>query len=217
MKPKLTIMAALCAIGLSSHAQTEKGSGFLGLSLSFGTEKQKTYNSSINNFTFTPKGAYFLKDNFAVGLDLSFNLSKLRGIHYTEWNSEYGTYQDTYGAKELNFGLSPFARKYFNVKSFLKFYAQANILFQINSTKIIDEEGYLIGYDNRLKGYGTSLSPGFAFFPTEKFAIEFSFPIVTYFHQDYYDEYSAYNYEKQNNVKLALDNFMPSFGVSFHF
>ncbi|PWS29520.1 hypothetical protein DHW03_06840 [Pedobacter yonginense] len=216
MKPKLTIMAALCAIGLGAHAQTDKGSGFLGLNLSFGTEKQKDYSSSINNFTFTTKGAYFLQDNFAIGLDLSFNLSKLRGVHYTEWNSEYGVYQDTYGSKELNIGLSPFVRKYLNIKSFLKFYAQANILFQINSTKIIDNEDYLIGYNNRLKGYGVSLSPGFAFFPSEKFAIEFSFPMVSYFHQNYYDEFSAYNYQQQHNFKLALENFTPSIGVSFH-
>lgn len=210
-------MAALCAIGLCLHAQTKKGSGFAGVNISFGTEKQKIYNSSINNLTFTPKGGYFLRDDFAIGLEFAFNLSKLRGTHYTEWDSEYGIYQDTYGVKELNFGISPFVRKYLNVKHFLKVYAQANILFQVNSTKIIDDEGYLIGYDNRLKGYGASLSPGFAFFPTRKVAIEFFFPIISYFHQDYYDEFSAYNFEKRHNIKLALDNFMPSIGASFHF
>ena len=66
MKPKLIIMALLCAVSWRSYAQTEKGSGFIGGSLSFGTSRQNPSSPSLNTFTLTPRGGYFLANNFAM-------------------------------------------------------------------------------------------------------------------------------------------------------
>jgi len=217
MKPKLIIMALLCAVSWRSYAQTEKGTGFAGLSLSFGTSKQNSSAPSINTFTATPRGGYFFADNFAVGLEIPLNLSKLRGESYISWDEEDGRYEDRYGPKEFSFGFSPFIRKYVDVKSRFKFFAQANLLLQVNTFNRIDDEGYLIKTDAKVKGFGASVSPGFSYRLSHDSTLEFSFPIVTFFHQNYYAAESLYNYDKTNNLKLALQNFTPTFTVNFHF
>ena len=75
--------------------------------------------------------------------------------------------------------------------------------------------GYHYSTDYTFKGFGASLNPGFAFLPTPKWDIEFSFPIISYFKERNTD--IAYPYRSKRNLKLALDNFMPSFGVNYHF
>lgn len=217
MKPKLIIMAILCAIALGTYAQTEKGKGFAGGSFSFGTSKVKGENSALNNFVVTPRIGYFLSNNFALGLEFPLTLSKLDGVDYTGWNEEGGYYENTSGFREFNFGISTFARKYFDIKDHWKLFGQANFTFQIISTKLIDSEGYLIRNSGRLKGLGASISPGVAYFFSDKLGIEFSFPAVSFFHQSYYDANSNYNYPKTNNLRLALENFTPTFGINAHF
>ena len=217
MKLKLIIMSLLCAVSWHCYAQTEKRSGFIGIGLSFGTSKQNNSTSAINTFTATPRGGYFVANNLAVGLEIPLNLSKLRGESYTTWDEEDGRYEDRYGPKEFSFGLSPFIRKYINVKERFKFFAQANIVLQINTFNRIDDNGYLIRTDARPKGWGTSLTPGFTYLLSNDSSIDFSFPIITFFHQNYYAEESLYNFDRKNNLRLALDNFMPTFTINFHF
>lgn len=217
MKTILLVMIALCIVTLHTRAQTEKGKGFIGGSFSFGTSKQNNSTPSLNTFTLTPQGGYFLANNLAIGLALPLNLSKLRGLNYTVWDDEQGFYVDTYGPKEFSFGISPFIRKYIDVKKNLKFFAQANLLMQINTFNRVDDEGYLIRTDAKIKGLGASASPGFAFFINRHTNLEFSFPVVTFFHQNYYDAESMYNFDRKNNLRFALDNFTPTFGINYQF
>ncbi|MFC3562755.1 hypothetical protein [Pedobacter jamesrossensis] len=217
MKSRLTILALLCAISWRSYGQTDKGTGFAGLSLSFGTSKQNNSTPGINTFTATPRGGYFAANNLAIGLEIPLNLSKLRGENYTKWDEEEGRYKSVNGIKEFSFGISPFIRKYVNVKERFKFFIQANLLLQINTFNRVDDKGYLIRTDARPKGWGASLSPGFAYLLTEDSSIDFSFPIITFFHQNYYAEESLYNFDKKNNLRLALDNFTPIFSINYHF
>ncbi len=217
MKPKLIIMALLCAVSWRSYAQTEKGTSFAGISLSFGTSKQNSSSPSLNTFTATPRGGYFLANNLAIGLELPLNLSKLRGESYISWDEEDGRYEERYGPKEFSFGISPFIRKYVDVKNRFKFFVQANLLLQINTFNRIDDEGYLIRTDARTKGFGACLRPGFAYMLSNDSSIEFSFPILSFFHQNYYAEESLYNFDRKNNLRLALDNFTPTFTINIHF
>ncbi|TCD08378.1 hypothetical protein EZ449_13330 [Pedobacter frigidisoli] len=218
MKLKLMIMALLCAVSWHCYAQTtEKGTGFAGISLSFGTSKQNSITPALNTFTATPRGGYFLANNLAVGLEIPLNLSKLRGESYISWDEEEGRYKDRYGPKEFSFGFSPFIRKYVDIKDRFKFFAQANLLLQINTFNRIDDQGYLIKTDARVKGLGASLTPGFTYLLSDDSSIDFSFPILTFFHQNYYASESLYNFDKTNNLRFALDNFTPTFTINFHF
>lgn len=218
MKPKIIIMAMLCAIALGANAQAERGSGLGGLSFSVGTSKVRGENSALNNFTVTPRLGYFLSNNFALGLEAPLTLSKLSNVSFTRWNDEEGYYESASGPRELNFGISTFARKYFDIKNHWKVFGQANLTFQLVSTKLIDDSGYLVRNTVQLKGIGASLSPGVAYFvASNRLGIEFSFPVVSFFHQSYYDANSNYNYPKTNNLRLALENFTPTFGINAYF
>lgn len=214
MKTKFLWMALLCAFAMPTLAQTEKGGGLIGANFSVGTSKETRDASALNNFSFTPRFGYFLNDNLLIGLEIPLNLSKLESISYIDWNGETGAYETMVAPREFSFGLSPFVRKYFEFKNRFKIFAQANFLFQINSTKLIDEDGYLADTDNKLKGIGASLRPGVSYTISKDVTLEFSFPVVTYFHQNYRDEDSKYNYKKTNNLILALDNFTPHLGVN---
>lgn len=217
MKPKFIAMAILCAMALGVRAQTEEGRGLAGGSFSFGTSKVKGENNAVNNFTVTPRIGYFVGNNFALGVEFPLSLSKLHGVNYTRWNEEEGYYENVTRPREFNFGISAFGRKYFDIKNHWKVFAQANLTFQIISTKLIDDDGYLIRNSGRLKGIGASLSPGVAYFFSDRLGIDFSFPAVSFFHQSYYDANSSYNYPKTNNVRLALENFTPTFGIHAYF
>lgn len=217
MKTKLLTLAILCATCLQLQAQIEKGNTFVGGSISFGTSKQTENSSRLNTFTLSPRIGYFLGHGFALGAEIPLNLSKLRGANYIYWDEQDWQYRDTFGPKEFSFGISPFARKYVDINNRIKFFGQANLLMQINTFNLIDNEGYLIRTRTRIKGFGASISPGFAYFITKSSNIEFSVPMVRFFHQRYYDQDSMYNFDQTNNVDLALDNFTPTLGFNFHF
>jgi hypothetical protein len=215
MKIKLLLMASLCAIGFVTHAQLQKGTTIGGLSFSFGTSNQNSNSINLNSLAINPRIGYFFNNNFVLGMEFNYSLSKLNGENYEYYDNEIGTTISSFGFKEENFGLSPFSRYYIHVKENFKFFGQANLSFQINSYKNIDDTGYLYRTDYTFKGFGASLNPGFAFLPTQKWNIEFSFPLISYFNER--NTNIDYPYRSKRNVKLVLDNFTPSFGVNFHF
>ncbi len=216
MKPKLLIMAILFTIGFAAHAQIEKGRTFGGGSISFGTSKQSSNTLQVNSLAIGPKVGYFVSNRFAVGMEISYNLSKLNGEFYDYFNEDTQIVERGFGFKEENFGLTPFTRYYFSIKDNFKLFGQANITAEINSYKNIDETGYLYRTDYTFKGFGASISPGFAFFPSEKWMIEFSFPVVRYFNDRYINAHQDEYFRNSRNFNLVLDNFIPSFGINFN-
>ncbi|MCX2575213.1 outer membrane beta-barrel protein [Pedobacter sandarakinus] len=217
MKPKFITLALLCALCCNSYAQTEKHDGFIGLSASFGTAKQNNYTTQLNTFTLTPRGGYFLARNLAIGLEIPLNLSKLRGEKYTTWDEQQGYYKEVRGVKEFSFGISPFIRKYIDVKERFKFFGQANLLLQINTFNRINSDGYLVKTEAKAKGYGASLAPGFTYVISDESTIDFSFPLLRFFHQNYYASESLYNFDRTNNIKFGIDNFTPTFTINVNF
>ena len=212
MKLKLWIVAILCAIGWHCHAQTDKKTVMLGGSLSFGTSTEQSTSLNLNSLAIGPRVGYFFSNNFVAGMEVNYNLSKLKGEWYDYFNENTGIIETGFGFKEENFGLSPFARKYFNVKNNFDFFAQGSLSFQFNSYKNIDDSGYLYRTDYSFKGFGSSLNVGFSFYPTKKLALEFSFPVVRYFNESN----TGLNDQRPNSKKfhLVLSNFIPSFGVN---
>ncbi|RZK59869.1 MAG: porin family protein [Pedobacter sp.] len=215
MKIKFLMMAALCAMGFVTHAQIQKGATIGGLSLSFGTTDQNSNATRLNSFAINPRIGYFLNNNLSLGMEFNYNISKLDGEFYDYFDTSTNSIQSSFGFKEENFGLSPFARYYIHIKENFKFFGQANLTFQINSYKNIDDTGYLYRTDYTFKGFGASLNPGFAFLPSGKWDIELSFPLISYFNERGNNQ--DYHFSRSSNVQLVLDNFTPSFGVNFHF
>ena len=216
MKRKLFILAVLCAFGFAAEAQFEKGRSFGGGGISFHTANDKTNAIQVNSLAIGPKVGYFVTNRLAVGVELSYNLSKLNGEFYDYFNENTQVVERGFGFKEENFGIAPFTRYYLHLKDNFKLFGQANVIAEIKSYKNIDESGYLYRTDYALKGFGASLSPGFAFTPSEKWMIEFSFPLIRYFKSRYTSNSQNEYFNRSRNLNLVLDNFIPSFGINFN-
>ncbi|MGY3053405.1 hypothetical protein ACVWYG_001605 [Pedobacter sp. UYEF25] len=216
MKFTLLTAALLCALGFGCYAQTEKGNSIIGLSFSYSSDKLQPENDRVNNFYLTPRYGYFLKDNLALGIELPFNLSRLKFKNFQTYNNQTGFYEDRSEPKELSIGFSPFLRKYFLAQSSLVFFAQANLLMLVNSLNII-ERGYLLRTDVKVKGLGANLSAGIMVKVTSHTRLEFSVPFASFFHQSYYDGTSDYNYKKKNSVNVFPNLLTPTLGFNVYF
>lgn len=230
MKSKLFFMAALCAIGFSASAQTEKGKSFINGSIGYTSDKASQASAGTPNvatdqksksFNIMPQFGYFVADNFAIGLGIGYvqNKTTLNGINTV---SSY-VYYSTQTAKQHIFSIQPFARKYVNVADKFKFFGQLsagigfgkgenNSVYYSNPTLVAtSEDSY------KLTSYNASLSPGFAFFPSKKWAIEFSFPLLSYTKTKPKDQSSGFSMPSSETFSFATDSFNPSIGFNFHF
>lgn len=108
----LTIIT-LCCVSLNTIAQTEKGKYFFGAStrLSAGIiehsrvqDNVNTLSERITQFSFIPHAGYFIKDNLALGIEVSLSFSKTEDYDYDSTQ------------RESTLAFSPFARYYFGDK-----------------------------------------------------------------------------------------------------
>ncbi len=143
---------AMIAAGAASYAQTEAGSIMLGGSLGFGTSGGSTEISGAaagngsfdapktSNFTFSPSGAYFIADNLAVGLGISFGTSstttkksydKTTGAVSNPPANPMGVNDVAFDDKTTNggFGINLFANKFNDLNDKWKWYYGANLGF----------------------------------------------------------------------------------------
>lgn len=214
MKLSLLIIAGFLISGWSASAQTEKKKALLGGNVSFSTSNDNSASIQLNSLAIGPRVGYFFANNLAVGMEFNYNLAKLDGESYDYFDNETGYVERGFGFREENFGLSPFVRQYLTVKNNFRAFAQGSLTFQINSYKNIDDTGYLYRTDYTFKGFGSSLSLGFAYFPKQNWGIEFSFPFIRYFNERNVN--SDYNFQRSRDFQTVADNFIPSIGVNFH-
>lgn len=108
------ILATALLFSLSTQAQITKGNWMVGGSGYFNTSNVKNSNGevlqSINSVLIQPNVGYFLFDNFASGLSLSYGFNKTDG-----------------GFSNSGFGIGPYVRYYF-----LKPESLVNILIEPN-------------------------------------------------------------------------------------
>ena len=209
MKSKLFIMAALCAIAFKSNAQTEKGKFLLGGSVNFGTSNNENENpAKRTSFGLAPRVGYFVSDNWAVGTTLSYTITKAKSapteeIYYSDQTSSYG--------------ISPFVRYYTRIADNFKFYGDFNVSAFRGIQKSADERGEVGITTYKSTRYSTAISPGLAFFPAKKWAIEFQFPLVGYSRQKETSQIAERPSFKNDAFTFGLSSFNPAIGVNYHF
>lgn len=149
---KKIVLSALALIMIStvSKAQTEKGYYLIGGNISnLGGVFQK--GSSSFNFNLTPKVAWFVKDNIAVGgqVDIGLNTSKGAGTLFA-------------------YNVGPLARYYFGGQA----------VEELKKTRFFAEANAGIGGENNSKagvstnGFVAGIGPGLAYFLNENIALE---------------------------------------------
>ena len=196
MKKLLLTMIAGLGFGLVVNAQsTDKGNLMLGGNASYNYSKVVDLDSNKQTYSIIPQVGYFVKDNLAIGL----------GIGYAG-----ATQIDASDIKTITgeFSIAPYARQYAGTGD-VKFFGQLSVPMGWGNHKVAGNE---VSSSER---YGVSLSPGVAYFPTEKLGIELS---VNGLHYEY-SSLTPNNGTKvgTNSFGLNANSLAPSIGVNFYF
>ena len=157
---KVMIMAAIAVFGLSNvNAQEvettygfEEGGIILEGGLGFNSTNNKNTDTKTNGFSINPKVGYFLTEDFAVGVQGSYNSSttEVRGTDVSDNKA---------------FGAGVFARYYFlDLGKRFKTYTELDLGYSSSKNKITDVKA---------DGFGAGLNLGINYFVTENIAISF--------------------------------------------
>lgn len=178
-----------------------KGDMFLSGSVGFGSEKMD--ETSVNQFTVAPKAGYFITENIAVGVGLSFGNGNVKddGDKVAE-------------NKSLSAGV--FGRYYVKTSGFAPFvelgvnYGTTNTEF---SGTIVDGSLAPAGSGEDFNTFGVQVAPGFNYFVSDKFALETSVGILGYSSS----KEDVSGAESVNSFQFGLDFARINFGIIYKF
>lgn len=197
MKKISVLCLFVLATTVATLAQTSKGTISIGGNISVNATRSENNGNEIKNstFTFAPGVGYFVADKFMVGAELSFSQSKTDAP-----NNHTG---------QTNFSLGPFARYYiFTKNEQFGFYGQAGFSFGAGKW---DPN---VGNDTKSRSFGTYLRPGFTWFPTEHWGVDFQVTLLSF---NSTDPNKDNDDDKVNTVNFGLNTLSPSLGVRYYF
>lgn len=198
----------------SLNAQVTKGRIFLGAEASFtNISPQRDDDLSTFSFTILPDAGYFINDNVAFGL----------GIGYTQEESktfELDVNIPLFVETRINaFVIAPFMRYYKSIgkSNHWYFWGQLRTAFNFgkNNTKVdILNTSNMLNTKTNTRTIDIAVSPGFTFFPSEKWAIEVGLRGLYYNIEDP-------DIDSDDNsiieIGLGINSFTPNFGVRIFF
>lgn len=232
---KIFISIILLTSALNIKAQTEKGKILLGGKISFGhttsnykdnlqfPELEKPtelpYSKSTgNSFSLGPSVGFFLQNNFAVGLSITYQhgTNKLSGSFLNANNGQLSSASFASDSKYNSYYLSPYARYYINIAEKFKFFGQFSVPMMWSDAK----ESFSfseIKANNKIenRSIGASLQPGFAYFPSKKLSIELSFNGLEYYHSNFKNKITGDKFSS-NSIGFTGDTTAPKLGMMFH-
>lgn len=195
---KVTILFLLLTalIITSANAQTSQGNMMVGGTLSLSsTSYQSNSDVGSSNITFAPGFGYFVADNLVVGANLLIGSSTTdTGVNKTE---------------TTNLGFGPFARYYkFTSNDKFAFYGQASLTLASEKTDVTP------GGETKASSTTFAISPGFAYFFNEHWALDFN---IRGFEIKSTDPNKDADNDKNTAVVFNVSSFSPSLGFRYHF
>ncbi len=173
------LVAALLLGAGAAQAQLSAGHIMLTGSAGYSMSKPAPVSEGATKNTtgrISPQIGYFIADNLAIGLNLSYVAQKSIYESEVTFNSTTTKLTDTETNSTMTFG--PFVRYYKPVGERAAFFGQAGVGF--GSTKYKSEDQRLISpgtvetnsFDIKYSQLSAGISPGFTFFPTDNFGLE---------------------------------------------
>jgi hypothetical protein len=190
----LTMMTGL-GFAVAVNAQTDKGNMMLGGNAAYDYSEVVDVDGDTQKYAIVPQVGFFVQDNFALGLGVGYSGSTAKNA--VDIKSTVG-----------EFAVSPFARLY-KGEGPVKFFGQLSVPMGWGTSKV---DGNKTGTTER---YGAAVSPGIAYFPTEKLAIELSVKGLYYEHTATMPEVGPS--AKVNEFGLNVNSLLPTVGVNFFF
>jgi len=195
MKKLLILILAVGLVIPTVWAQTTKGSFAVGGGISYNSNSNTNeVQYKTNSFQFSPQAGYFVGDNFEVGLEFGLSTSK------------YG-FEDDEPTKNNSLSVGPFARYYkFTSNDRFAFTAQAG--FSIGSGKITQPNGN----EQKSGNFGIYLSPGFTYFLSEKWGLDFQLQGISFGTSDPNKDVDN---NEQTYFTFGVSSFNPSLGFRY--
>ncbi|MET4074081.1 hypothetical protein [Hymenobacter sp. UYCo722] len=207
MKTNLLLLALLGGTATAAHAQTAIPAGTVSLGGNVGyyrhTQAQQisigqTGESVSSQFQLAPSVGYFVADNLAVGLNLSYTATK-------------NTYTSPFSNNLSNLTPSITFRSGAYVQYYKMLTDQFGLVgtfgagYQYNrTTNIYGPAGNMSAAENKQQGYYASLTPGIVYFPIPKLGISATVGNLAY---------SRLKETPNSNERITTD-FGASFGLS---
>ncbi|MCC2545801.1 hypothetical protein LJY25_05035 [Hymenobacter sp. BT175] len=228
---KKIITAAVLLAGAYLPAQAQIGAGTILLGGSLGYSSQKTEGSlgftntnellsKENRFSASPTAAYFLADNLAVGINLGYSRgTTIQNFYAVSLPGSPNPSVRLIGESEQvsrSFSVGPMARYYKFVGDKAAFFGQLGGGYRSSRSEITSPPG-VFGGTNQLttgSGFYGVLSPGFAFFPSDKFGLEVSLCGLGYQRLNQETNYIAPSTPEPNPRKSTLSTFDAGLGLS---
>lgn len=196
---KVTFLFALMSalVITSANAQTSQGNMMVGGTLSFSnTSQEGSSDAGSSSTTFSPSFGYFVIDNLAVGANIGFTSGTTdTGATKTEANT---------------FSFGPFARYYkFTSNDKFAFFGQASLTLSSTKTETTPP-------GNEVKNGSTTfaISPGFAYFFNEHWALDFS---ITGLSIRSNDPNKDADDDKTTTIQFNISSLSPQLGFRYHF
>ncbi|KIO74864.1 hypothetical protein TH53_24030 [Pedobacter lusitanus] len=207
MKKLLLSLIAVSALAFTTQAQTEKGKFMLGGNVEFDSNKPNGASKSNTIFNIVPSVGYFVTDNLAIGTGVGFESSK---NHVDALGTVAG-----FTTKKQAFVVAPFARYYKGITEQFKFFGQLSVPMAFGNTKVGDNDGNNYAKTSKYNNIGVALSPGFAFFPSKKFGIEFSVKGISY-NDNTLKNNNGDKIGGNKDFNIGANFFAPKLGVQFY-
>jgi hypothetical protein len=172
--------AALLLAAATAQAQTAPGTWLLSGTIGYNSTKSETpatqyapvYRVETKQFSFGPRVGYFVANNLAVGLQANVELTdNQQPYSYSFYPGQYQLGTET--QRNSYFQAGPFVRYYLMVGEKAGFYGHlAGGYAKSKSTSKRDDPANTGSNNYEAQGGFADLTPGFVFFPTDKFGLE---------------------------------------------
>ncbi len=194
----INILVILFFLSNTLQAQVGAGTKSVGGSIGISAYTQKVNDIKINSsgVNINPGFDYFILDRVAVGVNLSYGISKYKqGENMVDY------------ANSL-FAIGPYGRYYFPLVE-EKFYAYGEAGFQLIFGKVKD---LIRSNSNNYSSYSLYASPGLAYFISENLSMELGFNLFNFNINNPEGEGNA-----TTNFSLGFDSFSPNLGFRYFF
>jgi opacity protein-like surface antigen len=200
MKKLFSICVLAAGVASYAQAQTTAGNMLLGGGIGYTSQKYETAgdDATDNTFSFTPSFGYFVADNFAVGLNLTYSSNKRENMD--NFDGEL---------KTTEFLFEPFARYYmFTPNDKFAFFAEGGLGFGSRKQDPEDLD------ETKASMFRFRVSPGFAYFISDKWSLDFQLSGISYTSYDPNTD-SDSDDDKQSEFVFGVDSFNPTLGFRY--
>jgi len=219
MKKSILILLTFFVIK-ASYSQTEKGKMFIGGQINVSGNSQNRLDTLYKNnykskgITLSPTFGYFIKDNIAIGANITFRyLNSKQTNKYTNITPTSRSDKST----SIGYGIGGFVRYYSNINDKFKFFLQGDLSY-LKTEQKVTQSNYPIDQDYTNNSISCLISPGLVYFVTPNFGIQTTFGNLNYSFNIQKDKTKSYdNHYITNNYGLNLNISTITLGFNYYF